>query len=374
MLAASGHEVHVLSCCDEQADRDYMDRKVFVHLRGQVRIPGIRRLSEFLRLSATVELIEGGLSNYLEYRRLDIDFDVIEYPDLDAVGWLFAFLHNKPLVAHLHLPTIMSSLFQPGNEISMMSRNLQRSSFLERFAVHHADVVTCPSKLTVRKLKDIGWLREINPTIIPQFVNWQDWCNTNPVENTPPTVLYLGWLGLNKAPELLVEAISIIRNKIPDAKALFVGESLEHRDGLPYIDWLKKSQADLSGCEFVRYIPHDKVIRFISSSRVLAMPSWFENYPMAVLEAMAGGRPVVVTSTTGVAELIEKTGAGQVLPSGDPNALADALLPFLTDAAYAAEIGERAREAVRELHDPDKIIGQRERVYRQAIMNFEIRQ
>ncbi|MDM8552137.1 hypothetical protein QUF72_18780 [Desulfobacterales bacterium HSG2] len=71
---------------------------------------------------------------------------------------------------------------------------------------------------------------------------------------------------------------------------------------------------------------------------------------------------------------IEKTGAGQVLPSGDPNALAEALLPFLTDAAHAAEIGERAREAVCELHDPDKIIGQRERVYRQAIMNFEIRQ
>ncbi|MDM8552139.1 hypothetical protein QUF72_18790 [Desulfobacterales bacterium HSG2] len=82
---------------------------------------------------------------------------------------------------------------------------------------------------------------------------------------------------------------------------------------------------------------------------------------------------VIYHTTTGVAELIEKTGAGQVLPSGDPNALAEAFLPFLTDAAYAAEIGERAREAVRELHDPDKIISQRERVYQHAIMKFKIR-
>ena len=373
MLTAQGHEVHVLSCCNEQEERDFVDRKVFVHLRRVIQIPVIRQLSGVLKLSTLLELITGGLSNYIEYRRLHVDFDVIEYPDLDAVGWLFAFLRKKPLVAHLHLPTIMSSLCHSGDEVAATSRNPQWSSLFERFSVRHADAVTCPSKLTVQKLKDVGWLGKIEPVIVPQCLNWSDWQSTAPVENTPPTVLYLGWLGMNKAPELLVEAISIVREKIPDAKAIFVGESLEYRNGLPYIEWLKKSQPDLSGCEFAHYIPHDQVIDFISSSRLLAMPSWFENYPMAALEAMAGGRPVVTTSTTGIAELIKNADAGQLFSSGDPNGLADVLLPFLLDAGHAAKIGRNARKAVCEVHDPDRSLAQREMVYQQAIGNFEKR-
>src|SRR5208337_3822779 len=105
------------------------------------------------------------------------------------------------------------------------------------------------------------------------------------------------------------------------------------------------------------------------SCRVFAQPSLFENFSMAALEAMAAGRPVVVTATSGVADFVRETGAGEVVPAGDAHAMANALRPFLRDPAYAAEVGERARRAVRSRLDPDRIAELREKIYDRAIQS-----
>lgn len=91
---------------------------------------------------------------------------------------------------------------------------------------------------------------------------------------------------------------------------------------------------------------------------------------MSGVEAMAAGRPVVVTSTTGVAELIREARAGQVISPGDPRALAEALLPFLIDPDYAARMGEKARAHIRENHDPASAAAKREKVFEEAIATF----
>ena len=78
---------------------------------------------------------------------------------------------------------------------------------------------------------------------------------------------------------------------------------------------------------------------------------------------MAGGRPVVCTSNTGLAEILDGSGAGAVVPPDDPGALAAALRPYLADASLAAEAGTRGRELVRRICSPDRIAAERERCY-----------
>ena len=94
---------------------------------------------------------------------------------------------------------------------------------------------------------------------------------------------------------------------------------------------------------------------------------------MVVLEAMAAGRPVVVTAATGIAKFVEQAGAGQVVQPGDARALAEALKPFLVDPTCAAVAGERAQDAVRQRVAPDVVAVRREMAYRQAIASRKLR-
>ena len=67
-------------------------------------IPGIGIVERAFRIPRTIWRFQNGLSTYLEYKRLGLDFDVVEHPDWGAEGWLFALIHTTPLVGHLHTP------------------------------------------------------------------------------------------------------------------------------------------------------------------------------------------------------------------------------------------------------------------------------
>lgn len=76
--------------------------------------------------------------------------------------------------------------------------------------------------------------------------------------------------------------------------------------------------------------------------RIFVLTSWFENCPMALLEAMMAGVPAVVSGVGGVPELVADTAL--VVPPGDPDALAGALGRLLDDPVLAADLGRRGRE------------------------------
>jgi glycosyltransferase involved in cell wall biosynthesis len=88
---------------------------------------------------------------------------------------------------------------------------------------------------------------------------------------------------------------------------------------------------------------------------------------MVALEALASGRPVVCTRTTGTTEILEGSGAGAIVPPNDPAALAEGLRPFLSDAGIAAAAGEKARELVRTECSPDRVAERREECYADVI-------
>jgi glycogen(starch) synthase len=366
-LAARGHEVHVLSCVSGQTSRDYLDQGVHIHRRGLVNSPAFLRLQIlFITYSGafqTWQRFHLGLSNYIECRRLGIGFAVVEYPDWNAEGWLFALRKALPLVVHLHspLPEINTHNGLPS------TADVRWAAFLESLSVHRAHAVTAPSKLLIEFLKKIGWLKRKDVDLIPYALDSHHWHITASVSDTQPIVLFVGRIEPRKAPELLVQALSIIRTKVPEAQAIFIGESSGEREGLPYKDWLLRTCNGAEGLRFVGPVPRCQIRDYLAMSRVMTLPSQYDNYPVAVLEAMAAGRPVVTTTNTGVAELIQRTGSGVVIPSGDGKALAEALLPFLEDSSCAAAVGARARMAAANLHDPEAVARQREAVYMKAV-------
>jgi glycosyltransferase involved in cell wall biosynthesis len=85
------------------------------------------------------------------------------------------------------------------------------------------------------------------------------------------------------------------------------------------------------------------VDRLLPLLDVFALASRTECFPMALLEAMAVGRPAVCTDVGGVSEILEDAVTGYTVPPRDPAALADRLLELLTDPARAELMGNAGR-------------------------------
>jgi glycosyltransferase involved in cell wall biosynthesis len=100
-------------------------------------------------------------------------------------------------------------------------------------------------------------------------------------------------------------------------------------------------------------LPPGEVAAELRAATAAVLPAlWWENCPMAVLEAAAQGVPVVASAVGGVPELVDDGGTGLLVPPGDPAALAAALTRLVRDPAAAAGMGSAAWARVRERHDP----------------------
>jgi glycosyltransferase involved in cell wall biosynthesis len=94
-------------------------------------------------------------------------------------------------------------------------------------------------------------------------------------------------------------------------------------------------------------LPKDRLHDLIRASAVAAVPSvWYENQPLAVLEAFGCGVPVVATDLGGLPELVTPGADGHIVPAGDAAALAGALTRTLADPGVALAMGRNGRAKV----------------------------
>jgi glycosyltransferase involved in cell wall biosynthesis len=94
----------------------------------------------------------------------------------------------------------------------------------------------------------------------------------------------------------------------------------------------------------------------MSAADVVCLASDAEGVPMAVLEAMALGKPAVATRVGGMSEAVEHEETGLLVPTGDEPAFADALLALAADPDLRLRLGEQARQRHRERFGVDRMV------------------
>jgi glycosyltransferase involved in cell wall biosynthesis len=128
-------------------------------------------------------------------------------------------------------------------------------------------------------------------------------------------------LSLRKGTPYLLEAVRIVRRKIPGTRLLLtriVEDSL--RPILP-------KYRDLP-IEWAPGLPHTQLAERLRSADIFILPSLEEGLARTALEAMACGLPVVLTPHTGANDLVEPGVNGEVVPIRDPQDIADAVLKW----------------------------------------------
>lgn len=103
------------------------------------------------------------------------------------------------------------------------------------------------------------------------------------------------------------------------------------------------------------WLSNEQVRQELLAARILLLPSFAEGLPVALMEALALGRPTISTYIAGIPELLQDRVSGWLIPAGSADALAAAIKEALeTPAAQLAAMGRAGSAAVAERHDANR--------------------
>jgi glycosyltransferase involved in cell wall biosynthesis len=170
-----------------------------------------------------------------------------------------------------------------------------------------------------------------------------------------PVVGFVGRLaGRRKGFLDFLAAARQVSAQMPATRFLIIGEA-DH--GKP--DAVEPGAARECGvedvCLFLGHRPNKDLPLLYALMDVLVLPSLFEGIPRVIMEAAAMGIPAIATDVKGNREVVEHGRTGLLVPYGDPQALAHAILRILTNPEEARAMGQQSRCMAAECFDEQEV-------------------
>ena len=159
----------------------------------------------------------------------------------------------------------------------------------------------------------------------------------------------------------LVRAVAMVCKQVPDVHLVFIGDGSRRAE----VEQLA-SQLDMSDRAHFLGLRRD-VPALLHHLDVFVLSSRIEGESLAILEAMSAQRPIVATAVGGTPGLLANGECGLLVPPGDVQAMAQAILELLTNKAKAQELARRARERFLQEHTIDRMGERYLEVYDKAI-------
>ncbi len=170
------------------------------------------------------------------------------------------------------------------------------------------------------------------------------------VDKSRPTVVTVGEIKPRKGTLQLVEAMAVVRERIPQVQCLIMGNP---QRGSAYTARVQQRIAELKldeNIDVMGFVEQELMRAWVAAADVFALPAmndglWFEGFGLVLLEAGAAGTAVIGTDNCGVADAVEHGVTGLIVAQEKvAEALPQALLELLEDADKAAKMGEAGRE------------------------------
>lgn len=173
-----------------------------------------------------------------------------------------------------------------------------------------------------------------------------------------PVVGTVAVLRAQKRLDLWLEAARRVLAERPETRFLVVGDG-------PLRSELEAEAESLGIAASVRFAGlQEDVSAFLPLFDLFLISSEFEGLPLALLEAMAAGLPVVATSVGGIPEVIGPDREGVLVPFGDPGALSDAVLGLFADPPRRERLAAAGRWRVAQEFGVERMARELEAIYR----------
>ncbi len=334
-------------------------------------LPDLRRRGWNVRLLMLHEHEPGAAEFATELRRRGVPLDAIPLAaDVDPVAFMrvCAYLaRHRPMLLHTHL--VHADVY--GQLAGLVARVPLRFStkhgfnefregrlfaFADRTVASMAHVHIAISRGLARYLADTEGFDEQGFEIVHYGISPRG--DPPPYPANGPRLLCVGRLIPIKGHVVLLRALAQARRQVP-------GLTLEVAGRGPLQPALKTLAEELGIADAVRFLGFVSPIQdAVDRASIVVVPSLGEGFGMVALEAMERARPVVAADIGGLADLVRHGQTGLLVPPGEAEPLADALVELAGDPAGAARMGEEGRRRVLEFFREERCADRTEILYR----------
>lgn len=184
----------------------------------------------------------------------------------------------------------------------------------------------------------INELRWKNMHLIPNFVDDELFRPTNAKKEWDG--IYVGSLTPRKGIEYLVQAVRLVRKKIPSAKFAVVGHG-------PLENLLKKSAGE-GGIEYLGAVPHEKLPKYYNKACFFMTATLHEGFAIPIVEAQACGLPVIATDLPPFHNNTIPGKTSLLFPARNAEKMSELVLSLCRDERMRARMGALGRKFVQE--------------------------
>ena len=158
------------------------------------------------------------------------------------------------------------------------------------------------------------------------------------------TLLFVGRLGANKGVPELLEALRRVGARMRGWKCVLAGDG-----DVASFQELSRAMGLEDVTMFTGWLTHEEITLHLLQADCLVLPSHAEGLPVAVLEALGRGVPVVCTPVGGIPDIVEDGRNGTLVHPGDALRLAEALVRLCDDPRQRQRLAEAGHETWSEL-------------------------
>lgn len=325
------------------------------------------------QLFACTSLMESNLTNLFDFIKLDTTAETVPAPPVykrlsKVVGRLLRILFylffkkidtilifssaklsfiEKGLMAIIYSLAGKKVIFAPRSGLSLI--DYEKSKFMKWYmpiVINKATFVICQGNTWKEFYQKISNKNEDKFIIINNWIDFNYYFNETKLKckNEIPKIIYVGWLEEYKGIKDLLVSLKMVRDKN------LIFECEIYGNGSLYCfceDFIEKN--DLSNLVKLKgWANHPTKIETFKSAYIYVLPSHFEGFPNALLEAMSSEIAVIATNVGAVEDILINNVNGILIDSKNENMLADAICKLLLDKTLRENLASNAVETVKQ--------------------------
>lgn len=337
-LVRLGHTVHVITSTRDSG-RTYEDNGVQVH-----------RIHNRPFMPIELSQLKYSQSIAKKVSQINCEFDIVQSSEYAGEALWYSFNKKVPLVTRLATP-----FFQLRRLNGRFYFGLRPfSNLMEKRQTLQSDGIFTSTNALAKTVTDEWHIEQSSVKVIPNSVDVSrviSLADNKPVPERLKNIsflLYFGRLEERKGVHVLADALPEVFSQVQDIAAVFAGSDIKYQDSSMREYIKKKAYKYPDRLLFFDNLPHDELFPIVNAAKIVILPSLWEAFGFVSVEAMALGRPVIASSGSGFAEIIEDNVSGYLVEPGSSGVLADKIISSLKREEELARISEGARMRARD--------------------------
>lgn len=288
--------------------------------------------------------------------------DLIEAPDWTGMTAFMNF--EVPLVVRFHgSDTYFCHLENRKQKL--------KNFWFEKLAINQAQAFIAPTKFAGEVSKNLFKIKGKEIQTIYHGLGLEGFNNDSPQEFEKNLILYIGTLIRKKGVLELPAIFKKVRNTIPEAKLVLIGnDSFDIKTGSKSTWELMKNMfndEDLNHVNYLGKIPYSEIQGYIKKANACVFPTFAETLGMVTIEAMAMKKAVVNSNIGWAQELIIDEESGYLVYPSNHDLYSDRIIQLLQNNSLCYELGTKARIRVESKFDINKQVKENIEFYKNII-------